>query len=35
MVNRGILLKNIFEENYNLLSERVLKNPGDYRRDEK
>ena len=34
MVNRGTSLKNIFEENYKYLSERILKNPYDYLRDE-
>jgi hypothetical protein len=34
VVNREILLKNIFEENYKLLSERVLKTPDNYLRDE-
>ena len=34
VVNRGISLKNIFEENCTLLSERVLKNPDDCLRDE-
>jgi hypothetical protein len=34
VVNREISLNNMFEENYRVLSERVLKNPDDYLRDE-
>jgi hypothetical protein len=34
VVNKGISLQNIFEENYKLLSERVLKTPDDYLHDE-
>jgi hypothetical protein len=34
VVNRGISLKNMFEENYRVLSESVLKNHDDYLRDE-
>jgi hypothetical protein len=34
VVNRGISPNNIFEENYKILSEIVLKNPDYYLREE-
>lgn len=34
VVKRGISINSIFEENYKLLSEIVLKNPNDYFRDK-
>jgi hypothetical protein len=34
VVKRGISLNDIFEENYERLSDRILKNPDDYVRDE-